>query len=152
MGNLIILGKPLENSEVLKNIQNHITDNHFSIPLKDKLNKQVVEVENYFGDHEYQKLEEKKNKINIWTAVLAFPVLIYCISLFFSHYANNIGINIDVSLMNQMLFDGVIKYLWAIILYGVVFFGLIFYFYILNNQSKQQIVKTVNKLLSQSSI
>ncbi|ENX33845.1 hypothetical protein F889_02509 [Acinetobacter colistiniresistens] len=148
MGNLKILGEALESAEILKNVQHHIIDNRLPISLKDDFNKQVIEIENYFGEDEFKKLEIKKNKINIWTGVLAVPVLIYCIALFASRYAQNFGINIDVHAMNHMLFDGVIKYLWVVIVYAAIFFGLIAYFYSLNNKSKQLIKKNVEKLLS----
>ncbi|PJG69348.1 DUF6097 family protein, partial [Acinetobacter seifertii] len=61
---------------------------------------------------------------------------------------HNFGINIDVDMMNHMLFENILKYIWAIILYAAVFFGLIFYFYLMNNQSKKLIEKNVEKLLS----
>lgn len=148
MGNLRILGETLESAEILKDVQYHIKDKRLPISLKDDLNKQVVEVEKYFGETEFEKLELKKNKINIWTGILAVPVLIYCVALFLSRYIHNFGINLDVDMMNHMLFDNVFKYIWAVILYAAVFFGLIGYFYLLNNQSKQLIEKNVEKLLS----
>ncbi|EXE63765.1 hypothetical protein J580_0887 [Acinetobacter sp. 1542444] len=148
MGNLTILGEALESAEILKNIQYHIKDNRLPISLKDDLNKQVIEVEKYFGEDDFEKLEVKKNKINIWTGVLAVPILIYCIALFLSRYVHNFGINIDVDVLNHMLFDNIFKYIWIVIIYAVIFFGLIGYFYILNNQSKKLIEKNVNKLLS----
>lgn len=148
MGNLRILGETLENAEILKDVQYHIKDKRLPISLKDDLNKQVVEVEKYFGETEFEKLELKKNKINVWTGILAVPVLIYCIALFLSRYIHNFGINLDVDMMNHMLFDNVFKYIWVVILYAAVFFGLIGYFYLLNNQSKQLIEKNVEKLLS----
>lgn len=148
MGNLKILGETLENAEILKDVQYHIKDKRLPISLKDDLNKQVVEVEKYFGGTEFEKLELKKNKINVWTGILAVPVLIYCIALFFSRYAHNFGINIDVDMMNHMLFESVFKYIWVVILYAAVFFGLIGYFYLLNKQSKQLIEKNVERLLS----
>lgn len=147
MGNLRILGESLENAEILKDVQYHIKDRRF-ISLKDDLNKQVIEIEKYFGEDDFKKLEVKKNKINIWTGVLAVPILIYCIALFLSRYVHNFGINIDVDMMNHMLFENILKYIWAIILYAAVFFGLIFYFYLMNNQSKKLIEKNVEKLLS----
>lgn len=148
MGNLRILGETLENAEILKDVQYHIKDKRLPISLKDDLNKQVVEVEKYFGETEFEKLELKKNKINVWTGILAVPVLIYCVALFLSRYIHNFGINLDVDMMNHMLFDNVFKYIWVVILYAAVFFGLIGYFYLLNNQSKQLIEKNVEKLLS----
>lgn len=148
MGNLRILGETLENAEILKDVQYHIKDKRLPISLKDDLNKQVVEVEKYFGETEFEKLELKKNKINVWTGILAVPVLIYCVALFLSRYIHNFGINLDVDMMNHMLFDNVFKYIWIVILYAAVFFGLIGYFYLLNNQSKQLIEKNVEKLLS----
>lgn len=147
MGNLRILGESLENAEILKDVQYHIKDRRF-ISLKDDLNKQVIEIEKYFGEDNFEKLEVKKNKINIWTGILAVPILIYCIALFLSRYVHNFGINIDVDMMNHMLFENIFKYIWAIILYAAVFFGLIFYFYLMNNQSKKLIEKNVEKLLS----
>ncbi len=92
MGNLTILGEALESAEIMKNIQYHIKDNRLPISLKDDLNKQVIEVEKYFGEDDFEKLEIKKNKINIWTGVLAVPILIYCIALFLSRYVHNFGI------------------------------------------------------------
>lgn len=148
MGNLRILGETLENAEILKDVQYHIKDKRLPISLKDDLNKQIVEVEKYFGETEFEKLELKKNKINVWTGILAVPVLIYCVALFLSRYIHNFGINLDVDMMNHMLFDNVFKYIWVVILYAAVFFGLIGYFYLLNNQSKQLIEKNVEKLLS----
>ena len=148
MGNLRILGESLENAEILKDVQYHIKDSRLPISLKDDLNKQVIEIEKYFGEDNFEKLEVKKNKINIWTGVLAVPILIYCIALFLSRYVHNFGINIDVDMMNHMLFENILKYIWAIILYAAVFFGLIFYFYLMNNQSKKLIEKNVEKLLS----
>lgn len=148
MGNLRILGEMLENAEILKDVQYHIKDKRLPISLKDDLNKQVIEVEKYFGETEFGKLELKKNKINVWTGILAVPVLIYCIALFLSRYIHNFGINIDVDMMNHMLFDNVFKYIWVVILYAAVFFGLIGYFYLLNNKSKQLIEKNVERLLS----
>lgn len=148
MGNLRILGETLENAEILKDVQYHIKDKRLPISLKDDLNKQVIEVEKYFGETEFEKLELKKNKINVWTGILAVPVLIYCVALFLSRYIHNFGINLDVDMMNHMLFDNVFKYIWVVILYAAVFFGLIGYFYLLNNQSKQLIEKNVEKLLS----
>jgi len=148
MGNLRILGESLENAEILKDIQYHIKDRRLPISLKDDLNKQVIEIEKYFGEDNFEKLEVKKNKINIWTGVLAVPILIYCIALFLSRYVHNFGININVDMMNHMLFENILKYIWAIILYAAVFFGLIFYFYLMNNQSKKLIEKNVEKLLS----
>ncbi len=148
MGNLRILGESLENAEILKDVQYHIKDRILPISLKDDLNKQVIEIERYFGENNFEKLEVKKNKINIWTGVLAVPILIYCIALFLSRYVHNFGINIDVDMMNHMLFENILKYIWAIILYAAVFFGLIFYFYLMNNQSKKLIEKNVEKLLS----
>ncbi|URM42832.1 DUF6097 family protein [Acinetobacter sp. AS23] len=148
MGNLRILGETLENAEILKDVQYHIKDKRLPISLKDDLNKQVVEVEKYFGETEFEKLELKKNKINVWTGILAVPVLIYCVALFLSRYIHNFGINLDVDMMNHMLFENVFKYIWIVILYAAVFFGLIGYFYLLNNQSKQLIEKNVEKLLS----
>ncbi|WP_354265205.1 DUF6097 family protein, partial [Acinetobacter pittii] len=50
--------------------------------------------------------------------------------------------------LNHMLFDNIFKYIWIVIIYAVIFFGLIGCFYILNNQSKKLIEKNVNKLLS----
>lgn len=148
MGNLRILGESLENAEILKDVQYHIKDSRLPISLKDDLNKQVIEIEKYFGEDNFEKLEVKKNKINIWTGVLAVPILIYCIALFLSRYVHNFGINIDVDMMNHMLFENILKYIWAIILYAAVFGGLIFYFYLMNNQSKKLIEKNVEKLLS----
>ncbi|WP_151789934.1 DUF6097 family protein [Acinetobacter seifertii] len=148
MGNLRILGESLENAEILKDIQYHIKDRRLPISLKDDLNKQVIEIEKYFGDDDFEKLEVKKNKINIWTGILAVPILIYCIALFLSRYVHNFGINIDVDMMNHMLFENILKYIWAIILYAAVFSGLIFYFYLMNNQIKKLIEKNVEKLLS----
>ncbi|WP_151822462.1 DUF6097 family protein [Acinetobacter oleivorans] len=148
MGNLRILGETLENAEILKDVQYHIKDKRLPISLKDDLNKQIVEVEKYFGETEFEKLELKKNKINVWTGILAVPVLIYCVALFLSRYIHNFGINLDVDMMNHMLFDNVFKYIWVVILYAAVFFGLIGYFYLLNNQSKQLIEKNVERLLS----
>lgn len=148
MGNLRILGEILENAEILKDVQYHIKDKRLPISLKDDLNKQVIEVEKFFGEDEFRKIELKKNKINVWTGVLAVPILIYCIVLFLSRYIHNFGINIDVDMMNHMLFDNIFKYIWIVILYAVAFFGLIGYFYLLNNQSKQLIEKNVDKLLS----
>ncbi|MBJ8506681.1 hypothetical protein I6M96_16970 [Acinetobacter seifertii] len=148
MGNLRILGESLENAEILKDVQYHIKDMRLPISLKDDLNKQVIEIEKYFCEDDFEKLEVKKNKINIWTGVLAVPILIYCIALFLSRYVHNFGINIDVDMMNHMLFENIFKYIWAIILYAAVFFGLIFYFYLMNNQSKKLIEKNVEKLLS----
>ncbi|MDR2248610.1 DUF6097 family protein [Acinetobacter sp.] len=148
MGNLRILGETLENAEILKDVQYHIKDKRLPISLKDDLNKQVVEVEKFFGEDEFRKIELKKNKINVWTGVLAVPILIYCIALFLSRYIHNFGIDIDVDMMNHMLFDNIFKYIWIVILYAVAFFGLIGYFYLLNNQSKQLIEKNVDKLLS----
>jgi len=147
MGNLRILGETLEDAEILKDVQYHIKDKRLPISLKDDLNRQIVEVEKYFGKDEFKKLEVKKNRINIWTGILAVPILIYCIALFLSRYIHNFGINIDVDMMNHMLFDNVLKYVWLVILYAVAFFGLIGYFYLLNNQSKQLIEKNVEKLL-----
>ncbi|MBS6929113.1 MAG: hypothetical protein KH152_11625, partial [Finegoldia magna] len=63
MGNLTILGEALESAEILKNIQYHIKDNRLPISLKDDLNKQVIEVEKYFGEDDFEKPEIKKNKI-----------------------------------------------------------------------------------------
>jgi len=148
MGNLRILGESLENAEILKDVQYDIKDRRLPISLKDDLNKQVIEIEKYFGEDDFEKLEVKKNKINIWTGILAVPILIYCIALFLSRYLHNFGINIDVDMMNHMLFENIFKYIWAIILYAAVFFGLIFYFYLMNNQSKKLIEKNVEKLLS----
>ncbi|USP42200.1 DUF6097 family protein [Acinetobacter sp. XS-4] len=148
MGNLRILGETLENAEILKDVQYHIKDKRLPISLKDDLNKQVIEVEKYFGETEFGKLELKKNKINVWTGILAVPVLIYCVALFLSRYIHNFGINIDVDMMNHMLFDNIFKYIWVVILYAAVFFGLIGYFYLLNNKSKQLIEKNVERLLS----
>ncbi|MBE2163144.1 hypothetical protein IIQ44_17020 [Acinetobacter oleivorans] len=148
MGNLRILGESLENAEILKDVQYDIKDRRLPISLKDDLNKQVIEIEKYFGEDDFEKLEVKKNKINIWTGILAVPILIYCIALFLSRYVHNFGINIDVDMMNHMLFENIFKYIWAIILYAAVFFGLIFYFYLMNNQSKKLIEKNVEKLLS----
>ncbi|MEQ1066865.1 DUF6097 family protein [Acinetobacter sp. XH1741] len=147
MGNLRILGETLEDAEILKDVQYHIKDKRLPISLKDDLNRQVFEVEKYFGEDEFKKLEVKKNRINIWTGILAVPILIYCIALFLSRYIHNFGINIDVDMMNHMLFDNVLKYVWLVILYAVAFFGLIGYFYLLNNQSKKLIEKNVEKLL-----
>ncbi|WP_373869093.1 DUF6097 family protein, partial [Acinetobacter seifertii] len=65
-----------------------------------------------------------------------------------SRYVHNFGINIDVDMMNHMLFENILKYIWAIIIYAAVFFGLIFYFYLMNNQIKKLIEKNVEKLLS----
>ncbi|RZH04306.1 hypothetical protein EXE00_17695 [Acinetobacter pittii] len=50
MGNLTILGEALESAEILKNVQYHIKDNRLPISLKDDLNKQIIEVEKYFGE------------------------------------------------------------------------------------------------------
>lgn len=148
MGNLRILGEALEGAEILKNVQHHIVDNRLPISLKDDFNKQIIEIENYFREDEFKKLEVKKNKINIWTGIFAIPILVYCIALFASRYAHNFGINIDVNMMNHMLFDSIFKYLWVVILYAAIFFGLIGYFYSLNNKSKQLIKKNVEKLLT----
>ena len=63
MGNLTILGEALESAEILKTFNIILKDNRLPISLKDDLNKQVIEVEKYFGEDDFEKLEIKKIKL-----------------------------------------------------------------------------------------
>lgn len=100
------------------------------------------------GEEELRQLSSKKKKVNIWTGILAVPILLYCIFLFLSRYVHYFGINVDISHTNQMLFNGIINYWWILVLYTVSFFGLIAYFYILNRKSENLIQKTLNRFFS----
>ncbi len=71
MGNLRILGESLENAEILKDVQYH-KDRRLPISLKDDLNKQVIEIEKYFGEDDFKKLEVKKNKLTSGQEFLQF--------------------------------------------------------------------------------
>ena len=148
MGALKVLGETLNNAEILKNVQYSIKDRRLPIALKEDLDKQVIEVERYYGEEEFRQLTLKKNKVNIWTGILAVPILIYCIFLFLSRYVHYFGIKIDVSHTSQMLFHEIIQYWWIVTLYAVSFFGLIAYFYILNKKSENIIQKILNRFFS----
>lgn len=108
MGALRILGETLNNAEILKNMQYSIKDRRLPIALKEDLDEQVIEVEKYYGGEELRQLSSKKNKVNIWTGILAVPILLYCIFLFLSRYVHYFGINVDISHTNQMLFNGIL--------------------------------------------
>lgn len=148
MGALRILGETLDNAEILKNMHYAIKDRRLPIALKEDLDEQVIEVEEYYGKEELRQLNSKKKKVNIWTGILAVPILLYCIFLFLSRYVHYFGINLDISNTNQMLFNGIIKHWWILVLYAVSFFGLIAYFYILNRKSENLIQKTLNRFFS----
>ncbi|WP_312971162.1 DUF6097 family protein [Acinetobacter gerneri] len=115
---------------------------------KDNLNDQIIEIEKYFGENEFSHLSAKRKLSNIGTGLLALPVLIYCLFLFGSRYAKNFGIDIDATVINHSLLVGVIDYLWIVIIYAILFVGLVIYFYKLNTQLNVKTYSVANKLFA----
>lgn len=148
MSNFNILAESLDNAERLKRLHYIIDANKLPIISKDDLNHQIVEVEKFLGENDFTELNKKRKTVNIWTGILALPVLFYCIFLFLSRYAGYWGIALDVAQLNETLLMGAIHYVWLVVLYAVIFFGLIAYFYKLNKQANQAIVVVCQKLFN----
>ncbi|SPL69165.1 DUF6097 family protein [Acinetobacter stercoris] len=146
MNNFQILSESLDNAELLKKLHHAIDEHHLPINSKDDLNDQIIEIEKYLKENEFCNLLEKRKFVNLGTGVLALPVLIYCIFLFGSRYASNFGFNIDAAAVNHTLFIGIINYLWIVIIYALLFVGLVVYFYKLNKQANEKIYSITNKL------
>jgi len=148
MNSLRVLSESLDNAELLKNLHYIIDEHHLPIRSKDDLNDQIIEIEKYLGQSEFSHLNTKRKKANIGTGILALPILIYCLFLFGSRYANNFGFNINAAEFNHTLLMGVINYLWVVIIYALVFVSFIAYFYKLNKQTNEEMYSIANKLFS----
>ncbi|OTG85547.1 hypothetical protein B9T31_12210 [Acinetobacter sp. ANC 4558] len=148
MSNFQILSESLDNAELLKKLHHAIDEYRLPITSKDDLNSQIVEIEKYLGGNEFSNLNAKTKFANLGTGLLGLPVLIYCLFLFGSRYANSFGFNIDAAAFNHSLFMLVINYLWILIIYALLFIGLVAYFYKLNKQVKAKIYSIVNKLFT----
>lgn len=146
MNNFQILSESLDNAELLKKLHHAIDQHRLPISSKDDLNDQVIEIEKYLGENEFRSLHEKRKLANWGTGLLALPVLIYCLFLFGSRYVNTFGFNIDAAAVNHSLLIGVIHYLWIVIIYALLFIGLVAYFYKLNKQTNKKIYSIANKL------
>lgn len=147
MSNFQILSESLDNAEILKKLHYFIDDHRLPITSKDDLNDQIIEIEKYLGESEFRSLQGKRKLANLGTGLLALPVLIYCTFLFGSRYANNFGFNIDPTAVSHFLLMGVINYLWIVIIYAIVFIGLVAYFYKLNKQANVKIYSITYKLI-----
>lgn len=86
MGNINILMESISNSQLLKEIHYILDENRLPIASKDELDSQVIELEKYLHGSEYSAINAKKNKVNIWTGVLALPILIASILLYLTKY------------------------------------------------------------------
>ncbi|RKG31112.1 DUF6097 family protein [Acinetobacter tianfuensis] len=148
MNNFQILSESLDNAELLKKLHHAIDESRLPIISKDDLNDQTIEIEKYFKGDEFSNLHAKKKLANIGTGLLALPVLIYCLFLFGSRFANNFGFNINAAEFNHSLLMWVINYLWVVIIYALGFIGLVAYFYKLNKQTNEKMYSIANKLFT----
>jgi len=149
MGNITTLTEMLDNAQLLKELHIVIAENQLDITSKDDLNAQIIEIDDYLGRNEYAQLLHKKNRVNIGTGILALPILLFCILLFAGKYSHYFSIGFDHQALLAQIFQLAFQNIGFILVYAILLFGLIIYFYRLNNQSKQAIQHTVALLMQQ---
>ncbi|MFE8102764.1 DUF6097 family protein [Brenneria goodwinii] len=107
-------------------------------------------IERYLGGSKYANLNKKKRSANIIAGILALPLLIFSLFLFFSRYQKYFSFGFDMENTMETLFLMIIEYPWAVILYAVAFTAMVFYFYRLNSQSMAEVDKIIHAFMTQS--
>ncbi|WP_258305649.1 DUF6097 family protein [Pectobacterium parmentieri] len=151
MGYSNILGKVLDNAQRLKEVHYHIEHHHIPVTSKDDLSQQIIEIERYLGDSSYTSLNTRKHRINILSAILALPVLLFCFIFVPDRYLKYFNIEYDIDGMAQSVFLFLIEHMWMAIAYGASFFGLIFYFYYLNHRAENEAEKVIQAFIARTS-
>lgn len=137
LGNIKSLGTVLDNAEVLKEVHRRIEQQRVPVASRDDIGPQLVELDRYMGTAAFTGLHARANKANLWSGVVALPILFYGLLLAFHSIVRKLGVGVDSAALLQAVNLWLIDNLLLVGAWAILVAGVIFYFKWLNGKVEQ---------------
>lgn len=129
-------GGAVDDAQILKELHQHIEQQHLSIAVRDKLEAQLIDLDLYMGTSALTVLQARTGRVDIWGGVLASPFLLYMLFLVFNRFTDKLGLHLGGTALLGKINAFLVGSWWVLVLWAVALAVLFFYYYGLKRKTE----------------